>query len=122
MTLQNPKPSDGEPIHCVYWCHLPDHTDAMTQGYIGIATNHRRRERDHRKHGRFPDGFIFTVLARNLTRFEAAKIEWEHRKQRHIGWNHKKGGGKFIRSLMEQRMPTPTSNPRIFKTGASPDQ
>ncbi|UVO25855.1 hypothetical protein [Bradyrhizobium arachidis] len=48
-------------------------------------------------------------MAENLTRFEAAKIEWEHRKQRHIGWNTKQGGGKFIRNLMEQMEASPVS-------------
>jgi hypothetical protein len=98
--MQNPKPSDLETVHSVYWCHLPDHSDAFTQGYIGIAMDHKRRERAHRKSGRFPPGFLFTVLAENLTRFESAKLEWEHRKERHIGWNSKKGGGKFIRALL----------------------
>lgn len=111
MSLQNPKPSDGEPIHCVYWLHMPDHTDPMSQGYVGIVSNKRRktREREHRQNRRIPAGFVVTWLAENLTRFEAAKIEWEHRKQRHIGWNTKQGGGKFIRNLMEQMEASPVS-------------
>jgi len=42
----------------------------------------------------------------NLTRFEAAKIKWEHRKQRHIGWNIKAGGGKYIRALLGTQLAT----------------
>lgn len=99
-SLQNPKPSDARRIHSVYWLHHPDHTDPFTQGYIGI-THRKNRQKEHRDNRRIPAGFIFTVLAENLTRFEAAKMEWEHRKQRHIGWNTKKGGGKFIRTLLE---------------------
>ena len=99
-SMQNPKPSDVDRVHSLYWCHLPEHSDAFTQGYVGIAADHKRRERDHRRSGRFPPDFVFTVLAENLTRFEAAKMEWERRKQRRIGWNTKKGGGKFIRSLL----------------------
>ncbi|QIG93776.1 MULTISPECIES: hypothetical protein [Bradyrhizobium] len=99
MTIQNPKPSDGKRIHGVYWLHLPEHTDPFTQGYVGI-THRKSRQKEHRDSRRIPSGFIFTVLAENLTRFEAATMEWEHRKERNIGWNTKKGGGKFIRALM----------------------
>jgi hypothetical protein len=99
-SLQNPTPSDLDPIHSVYWLHHPEHTDPFTQGYVGI-TKRKNREKQHRNSRRIPADFIFTVLAENLTRFEAAKMEWEHRKQRNIGWNIKMGGGKFIRSLLE---------------------
>jgi len=84
----------------VYWCHLPEHTDPFTQGYIGIATRYWKRERQHRRSGRFPAGFQFTLLAVNYPRFEAAKLEWQYRPRRHIGWNIKQGGGKFIRILL----------------------
>jgi hypothetical protein len=105
MSMQNPKPSDSQPIHSVYWLHLPEHTDPFTQGYVGI-TYRKNRQKEHRDNRRFPAGHIFTVLAENLTRFEAAKLEWEHRKQRHIGWNTKTGGGKFLRALMEAQRAT----------------
>jgi hypothetical protein len=102
---QNPKPSDLKPIHSVYWLHLPDHSDPFTQGYIGI-THRKNRQKEHRDDRRIPPGFIFTVLAENLTRFEAAKMEWEHRKQTHIGWNTKVGGGKYIRALLGTQLTT----------------
>jgi len=99
-TIQNPRPADGQSIHSVYWCHLPEHTDPFTQGYIGIAADHCRRERQHRRQGRLPAGFQFTLLAVNYPRFEAARLEWQHRPRRRIGWNIKAGGGKFIRALL----------------------
>jgi hypothetical protein len=94
------KPTDVMPIHFVYWFHLDSHTDPKTEGYVGIATDHKRRERDHRRNPRLralcgDSRPLFTLLARDLTREEAARIEWEHRKQRLIGWNRGKGGGKF---------------------------
>jgi hypothetical protein len=89
------KPTDLQPIHSVYWASLDTHTDAKTEGYVGIAMDHKRRERDHRRKGLLPPGFRFTLLATNKTREEAARIEWEHRPARQIGWNTRKGGGKF---------------------------
>jgi hypothetical protein len=120
MSAQNPK-SDGERIHSVYWLHLPEHTDPFTQGYVGI-TYRKNRQKEHRDNRRFPAEHIFTVLAASLTRFEAAKMEWEHRKQRHIGWNTKKGGGKFIRQLLENNslpgLPQPRINAAAITNGA----
>jgi hypothetical protein len=94
------KSTDMTPIHYVYWFHLDSHTDPKTEGYVGIATDHKRRERDHRRNPRLialcgDSRPIFTLLAREVTREEAARIEWEHRKQPLTGWNQGKGGGKF---------------------------
>jgi hypothetical protein len=100
---QNPKPSEGEPIHTVYWLHMPDHTDPFSQGYVGI-THRKCRQKEHSNSRRIPAGHIFTVLASGLSRFDAAKLEWEHRKQPGIGWNVKAGGGKFVRELMENEI------------------
>ena len=105
-SAQNPKPSDEDRrIHSVYWLHHPEHTDPFTQGYIGV-THRKNRQKEHRDDRRVPEGHLCTNLAVNLTRFEAAKMEWEHRKQRNIGWNTKAGGGKFIRDLEANPNPT----------------
>jgi hypothetical protein len=93
------KPSDLESIHSVYWLHLPEHTDPFTQGRIGI-THRKGRKREHQNDRRIPPDHLYTVMAENLTRFEAAKMEWQYRKQKHIGWNNVIGGGKF-RTMLE---------------------
>jgi len=70
---------------------------------VGIAIDHQQREKYHRKSGRFPDaveGFLFALLAEKLTRKEAARIEWQHRPVKAIGWNRGMGGGKY-RKLFE---------------------
>jgi len=95
---QNPKLSDGERIHSVYWLHLPEHTDTG-EGRIGI-THRKARQKEHRDSRRIPEGHIYTVLTTGLTRFEAAKMEYELRPRPNMGWNIKAGGGKFIRALM----------------------
>lgn len=99
------KPTDTLPIDCVYWFHLDIHTDPKTEGYVGIATDHKQREKAHRRNPRLralclDSCAVFTLLAREVTRVEAARIEWEHRKEPLIGWNQGKGGGKF-RPLFE---------------------
>jgi hypothetical protein len=43
---------------------------------------------------------LITLIAENKTRKEAARIEWQHRPAKRIGWNRGKGGGKY-RKLFE---------------------
>ena len=36
-------------IAILYWMHLPDHTDPLTQGYIGVSIRFETRVQDHYK-------------------------------------------------------------------------
>jgi hypothetical protein len=31
----------------VYWIRLPEHTDPLTEGYVGVSKNWKKRVRDH---------------------------------------------------------------------------
>lgn len=88
----------------VYWIHLPEHTDKLTQGYIGITTDLRRRWRDHKSktsksHAlknaikKYGDYLVWEPIHTNLTYEEACKYETNYRPTDHIGWNIKEGGG-----------------------------
>ena len=103
----------------VYWIHHPDHSDMLTQGYIGVSNNVRARWNRHKreaqnahlanaikKHGW--DVLIKKVL---LIADEAycLMIEAKLRAQDNIGWNIIKGGGK-----------PPVAHGNKYRVGISP--
>lgn len=92
---------------CVYWIHLPEHTDFMTQGYIGITTRtadkrfaqHRSEAKlgrnntlykAMRKHG---DKIVLTTLVIANEAY-CLNLERKIRPSERIGWNIVPGGGK----------------------------
>jgi hypothetical protein len=88
----------------VYWIHHPDHSDMLTQGYIGVSKRAEVRWSEHLKKSQNPhlknaiakygwDNLVKKVI---LVADEAycLMIEAKLRALDGIGWNIVKGGGK----------------------------
>lgn len=76
----------------VYWLKLPEHTDFMTEGYIGVASDMQKRLRSH-KH-RFKN-IWHNIEVKWLfvsTHEYCFDMENKLRPNRHIGWNVAAGG------------------------------
>lgn len=76
----------------VYWLHLPEHKDFLTEGYIGAASDIAARLRSH-KH-RFKaiwDKVVVELLVESAIDYCFA-LEAKLRPNRNIGWNISAGG------------------------------
>lgn len=84
-----------ESNYSLYWIHFPDHQDIYSEGYVGISANLNERIKKHRnnKHkGRFVNGAVVSVIAKNLNQNEALLLEKKFRPKCYIGWNKSSGG------------------------------
>jgi predicted GIY-YIG superfamily endonuclease len=90
--------------HSVYWIRHADHTDLMTQGYIGVTNNSDRRFAQHSRSKENPH-FVFAIKKygwNNLIKTQILIAEEEYcldierklRPNNSIGWNCIAGGGK----------------------------
>lgn len=88
----------------VYWIRCADHTDMMTQGYVGVSMDAERRWGEHQKsrqnqHFKFAiqkygwDNLIKTQLLISTEDY-CLEIERKLRPEKNIGWNIAAGGGK----------------------------
>jgi len=92
--------------HSVYWIHLPNHIDHLSQGYIGVSNNPKRRMKEHLNttKGRmdknlffgkilqkYYDTLIQTILFQG-TEIACYLLEEELRPYKNIAWNVNKGG------------------------------
>ena len=89
--------------YCVYWVHLPEHTDRFSQGYIGITNNTSVRWANHKcpkskcwhfKNAidKYSENLIWEVLADGLEKDLAMLVENEYRPSPDTGWNLMSGG------------------------------
>lgn len=104
----------------VYWIRAPEHTDMLSQGYIGVSNNSSRRFVEHlkskqnrhlcfaiKKHGW--DTLLKTdILISNID--YCLDIEFKLRPYDNIGWNLVAGGGKppvltGVREALKGRTP-----------------
>ena len=95
----------------VYWLHLPEHKDFLTQGYIGAASNISARLRCH-KH-RFKsiwDKLVVELLVESTIDY-CFELEKKLRPSRNIGWNIAAGG--YANNVMHGK-----ENPNFGKFGA----
>ncbi len=79
---------------CVYYISDANCTDPYRHGYVGLTSNEVTRRYNHRRSGRFPANFVWTILFRG-TRRECAAMEKKYRPERGIGWNSDLGGGRW---------------------------
>jgi predicted GIY-YIG superfamily endonuclease len=90
--------------HSVYWIRCADHTDLMTQGYIGVTNNSERRFAQHSRSKENPH-FVFAIKKygwENLIKTQiliakqeyCLEVERKLRPTNSIGWNCAIGGGK----------------------------
>lgn len=95
----------------LYWIHLPEHTDFLTEGYIGITKNspenrftqHRANALRYQRKGRYlsplkvalieyPDKLLLKTLVIGSQKY-IKDLEREIRPTIRIGWNLSRGGG-----------------------------
>lgn len=85
----------------VYWIHKNEHTDPLTEGYVGITNNLPRRLLEHKQttgtilFGVFKkyQDIKITILEENISLEQAIQTEIEYRPGYRIGWNICPGGG-----------------------------
>lgn len=101
-SVQRERLSEGD-IYYVYWVRKQDHSDLMTEGYVGITKDLNERLRSHKKnkkHSHFTSAIkkygwknlIVEILNKNLSIEKALEIENRYRPKENIGWNSQRGG------------------------------
>ena len=101
-SVQPERLSDGD-NYSVYWIHTQNHSDKLTQGYIGITSNFKERMRSHKKNRKKTiltsaikrhgwKNLHKTILYKNLSLQKALALERIFRIMPNIGWNLQKGG------------------------------
>jgi hypothetical protein len=88
-------------MYCVYWIHLPEHTDPYTQGYIGISKDTARRLIEHKcykKNAHLSNAMakydnIQMTIMHVAPKEECISLEHLYRPCPQIGWNIAEGGG-----------------------------
>ena len=79
----------------VYWLHDESCVCPWRHGYIGISARWENREKDHRRSGRWPEGFGATILFRG-SREECLATERKFRPISGVGWNLAVGGKPIV--------------------------
>jgi predicted GIY-YIG superfamily endonuclease len=90
----------------IYWIHYPEHTDPMTEGYIGVS-KHPQRRYDYHSSEKYNNnqhlyramlkGCVLSVLETFEDNAEAYLREETYRPTGHIGFNIIPGGGEHGR-------------------------
>ena len=102
-SVQPERLSEGDDKYCVYWIHASNHTDKLSQGYIGITCNFKDRMKSHKKNKKKTiltdaiksygwNNLNKQILINNLSLKEALSIEEKYRPIQNLGWNLQKGG------------------------------
>jgi predicted GIY-YIG superfamily endonuclease len=102
-SVQPERLSEGGDNYCVYWIHTSDHSDKLSQGYIGITCNFKDRLKSHKKNKKKTkltdaikaygwNNLQKEILFNNLSLQKALDIEEIYRIIPNIGWNIQKGG------------------------------
>jgi predicted GIY-YIG superfamily endonuclease len=102
-SVQPERLSEEDNKYCVYWIHTSNHSDKLSQGYIGITCNFKERLKSHRKNKKKTkltdaikaygwNNLQKEILFGNLPLQKALDIEEIYRVMPNIGWNIQKGG------------------------------
>ena len=88
-------------LQFVYWIHLSEHTDILTQGYVGVSVSPTRRLKEHKNStdnkylyrvlNKYPDLIMQSIVFEGGAT-ECYQYEEHLRPQKNIGWNNNKGG------------------------------
>lgn len=91
--------------HYVYWYHLAEHSDMLTQGYIGVTVDLCTRHSAHTVHvknsasrlrnafNKYGEDRIMRTIITTCTKEDAYRLEEQLRPLPNIGWNITTGGG-----------------------------
>lgn len=98
----------------VYWVHLPEHTDMLTEGYIGYTSRSvEERWKGHLKESsrarnlnypvynamrKYGDTIKVTTLVEGSEEY-CLELEFKMRPERKIGWNLQMGGNKGTKGV-----------------------
>ena len=96
-------------MFCVYWIRLKEHTNILTEGYVGISLNLPQRLKAHKKCRRKThfvsaikhygwSSLIVEVLHDGISLQEALLTEFSLRPTQNIGWNCQRGGELGVES------------------------
>ena len=99
----------------IYWIHYPEHTDPLTEGYVGITNDFERRISEHKKTaiknpvtpkdqalaGERAHEIIIDMIFEG-TPSECAAEEYRLRPTKNIGWNILYGGTYNKRTAIEK--------------------
>jgi predicted GIY-YIG superfamily endonuclease len=86
----------------VYWIHKLSHIDILSEGYIGVSNNPKRRFNEHKNSKKNYhltnalkkyDDLIFDIIFEGSEE-ECYDLEFQFRPEDHVGWNITTGGGK----------------------------
>ena len=90
-------------MYTLYWIRKQDHTDILTQGYVGITKNFENRMNDHKnlkkknhlycainKYGW--DNLLKTRILFDMDMESSLLMEGLYRPSENIGWNSQRGG------------------------------
>lgn len=76
----------------VYWLHLPEHTNFLTEGYIGAASDIEARLRSHKyRFKKMWEKISVKILVQSTIDY-CFELEAKLRPNRNIGWNVAAGG------------------------------
>lgn len=88
----------------VYWIHKKEHTDILTEGYVGVTCDidtrlefHTKRNKNHKLRNainKYKNEIAVDIVYEFQTEKEALEKEIELRPNPFIGWNLAEGGGK----------------------------
>lgn len=103
LIAQRERLSERGTMYCVYWIHLEEHSDVLSEGYVGISKNFTERMRNHKKNNKVTpftqaikkytwEKLKKDILVSSLSQEEALEIEASLRKEERIGWNLQRGG------------------------------
>lgn len=113
----------------IYWAHLPEHTNPMTEGYIGITkkrierrkSEHNRDSKNnsnktfHRAIRKYGDKIVWEVLEDNYSEFTVKLFECFIRPERNIGWNIAIGGTGGNNVIWDEEMRKKCSELKLGK-------
>ncbi len=87
-------------MYSIYWIRYNNHTDILSEGYVGVSTNTHERWMTHKRGNGNPivcnaikKGAVMEVIQTNLTKEEVCDKERILRPTENIGWNLAPGGG-----------------------------
>jgi hypothetical protein len=78
----------------VYWLHLPEHTDMFKDGYVGVASDFRKRMRSHKHRLKHIWANVIAEIVVIADSAYCLLIEQKLRPSYNIGWNKAIGGMK----------------------------
>lgn len=113
----------------IYWLHLPQHTDLLTEGYIGVSKNPKNRFKTHKNRSgnkhlynsfKKYNTILMDIILEGNEKY-CLFIEEVLRPEKNIGWNITKGGGKPPELFGHKHNKGKTPWNKGLKTGPIPE-